>query len=130
MTYSPNIGLLKSGHGRIGSDMKSISTKSNWPQLGDEGYEVEWCSEIPLIPGTTDGDLDKAKYHRKVVRTKAEAWKLAKEVYPRDAFSSVRISPVKFSDPYDMGIRHTFKWEYEDVDGDFYEGEPKQKGPR
>ena len=73
--------------------------KTRRPRVGDRCYEVEWCSEIPRDENG-DSDMDAAKMHVARFSTHDEALAFAKEVYPRDAFGSVCITPMQFS-PYD-----------------------------
>jgi hypothetical protein len=88
--------------------------------LGDEGFEVEWCKFLPL------DELGRAEMVREVLPTRKEALARAKAVYPKDQVGAVRITPVKFVDPYGDGLQSTFRWDpmgrYDD-DVEFYEGE-------
>lgn len=56
------------------------------------GWEVEWCTHIPLIPGTQDGDLDMATYMRSDFADKAAALAFAAKVFQEDKFGCVRVS--------------------------------------
>ena len=75
-----------------------MQTQRRW-LVGDKAWQVEWCAEIPRTKDG-DADLDAAKEHRKLFASREDALTYAREVFPRDAFGSVRITPVeKF--PYD-----------------------------
>ena len=101
------------------------------PELGQRGYEVEWCHDLPTLE---DGfaDMDAAKYFSKVLPTREKAMAFARNVFPHDQFGAVTITPVEFTDPYGDNFRHTFRWE-PCGDAEYYEGEAaecRQKGER
>ena len=81
------------------------------PELGQTGFEVDWCYELPLIDGSTDADMDNQKRHVVVCPTMEKAMELAKKVYPLDKFGAVLITPVEYKDPYGDGIWQTYTWE-------------------
>jgi len=57
-----------------------------------KGYEVEWCSDVPVIDG--DAQLDDARMHFKdfPLNQKDKAVAFAKEKLKVDWFGSVRIT--------------------------------------
>lgn len=67
-----------------------------------KGWEVEWCSDVPVIDG--DAQLDDAKMHFKdfPLDKKAEAVAFAKEKVKDDWFGSVRITEFEMV-PYEPG---------------------------
>lgn len=69
------------------------------PRVGDEAFEVEWCSDLPRNE-YGDADMDRAVMHIRTFKTKGAAMRYARQVYHRDAFGSVSITPVRFM-PYD-----------------------------
>ena len=79
-------------------------------ELGDRAFEVEWCSDIPR---DEFGDMlpDAATYHCRILRSREAAERIAREVLPRDAFGSVRITPVVRVDPFGDRIPATYLWE-------------------
>lgn len=76
-----------------------MKTKS----IGQKAWEVEWCSEVPLIPGTKDADMDQAKYHVALFPNVGLARSFAKRILPKDWFGSVRLTPMEAVDEYDIG---------------------------
>ena len=88
---------------------------------GDSGWEVEWCSHLPPMPGVPDeADMDNAVYETRDFDTREEALAFAREVYPRDKFGSVRITPFemqRLSEEWPYGITREHMSESE-----FYEG--------
>lgn len=83
-------------------------------RLGERGFEVEWCDLLPMIEGTNppEADMDKARWRRKLFKTKDEAIAFAKQVLPEDKFGSVRVTPVEWQDPIGENLWPTFCWEY------------------
>lgn len=69
------------------------------PRVGDECWEVEWCTEIPLDKNG-DAVLDQCTMKDRLFKTEAAAWKHAKKVYPLDKFGSVAVTRKRFC-PYD-----------------------------
>lgn len=65
------------------------------PTVGDRRFEVEWCSEIP-VDEYGDSDMDRAKYHTRKFEDVDLARAYAREVFPKDAFGVVSITPVEF----------------------------------
>lgn len=57
------------------------------------GFEVEWCKDVPKIPGTNDSDMDRADW-----RTQD----FAKDRLPHDYFGSVRVTPFEMEE-YEPG---------------------------
>ena len=58
-----------------------------------KGWEVEWCVELPIVPGTkNDADFDRAKYARADFADKPAAMAYAKSVLPKDCFGAVRVT--------------------------------------
>ena len=78
-----------------------------------EGWEVEWCTELPCVEGTNDADIDRAKYQRADYPTKSEAMKVAKRVLRFDQFGSVRVTQFH-SERYEPDCPAT----YREYDGD------------
>lgn len=68
-------------------------------KVGDEAWEVEWCSDVPKDENG-DSISDRAVMHVRTFKTKAAALKCAREAFPKDFFGSVAITPVRFM-PYD-----------------------------
>jgi hypothetical protein len=97
--------------------MKEIK---RYRRIGETGWEVEWCSHIPLDENG-DGLLDQAERHFRDFVEKSDAEAFAKEVYPLDAFGSVRITPFTI-EPLADDIPHVATREYT-ADSEFYEGE-------
>lgn len=87
--------------------------KTTLHEVGTEGYEVEWCYELPIEDG--DAQMEKAKWRRVVLTDLQDAKKLAEEVYPQDQFGAVLITQVVLTDPHEgtryAGIRSEFRWE-------------------
>jgi hypothetical protein len=98
------------------------ATAKHWkPKLGDSGWEVEWCADVPRIEGTDDLDIDQADYRFADFKAKEEAMAFAKEIFPRDFFGSVRITPFRIeplSDEWPYGATREYT-----ADCDYYEGE-------
>lgn len=69
------------------------------------GYEVQWCSNLPMIEGTTDADIDKAEYTMRDFDTQAEAVALAKQIIidRLDAFGAVIVTEFQMEE-YEPGI--------------------------
>jgi hypothetical protein len=84
------------------------------PTLGDEAWKVEWCYELPSVEGTSDADIDRAKYKYRIFMCREMAEKFARICYPDDKFGAVHIYPVTFEDPHAdtkyAGIRSQFRW--------------------
>lgn len=78
--------------------MKTKPTKR--PTVGDECWEVEWCAGVPLVEGTTDADMDRADYRVRRFTNRDAALQFAREIYPKDYFGAVSITPIRF-EPYD-----------------------------
>lgn len=92
--------------------------------VGDCRFEVEWCSEIP-VDEYGDSDMDAAKYHTRKFETIEQARAYAKEVFPKDAFRVVSITPVEFvayDDDDAIAYPHVGFWQHsgepEHYDGD------------
>lgn len=68
-----------------------------------KGYEVEICVELPFVEGTTDADIDRAKYVRRDFATRDEAIKHAIANLDRDKFGSVVVTEFD-SEEYEPGI--------------------------
>ena len=97
----------------------AVAMKHQW-QLGDSGWEVEWCESIPLDENG-DALMDELPMQCRNFLDKESAIKFAKKIYPKDAFGSVRITPFTIeplSDTWPYG-RHM---EYT-ADSEHYEGE-------
>jgi len=84
---------------------------------GEERWEVEWCSPIPVSEECPDGDLDRAVYRQRYCKTHEDALRAAKMYYPACCFGSVTITPVRYDVVYGEGI-----WEYIG-ETEYYEGE-------
>ncbi len=72
------------------------------------GWEVEVCVNIPRIEGTTDADIDAAKYERSDFATKREAIRYAKANLHRDHWGCIRVSEFH-SEPYEKGCLATYR---------------------
>lgn len=92
----------------------SDDPKDRGAKLGDEAFEVEWCSDLPS-DGYGGVDMDQAKYNSRVFKSKQWAETFARIVYPKDKFGGVRLTRVILEDPYAdtkyAGIRSQFQWE-------------------
>jgi hypothetical protein len=92
------------------------------PKLGDSGWEVEWCVEMPTYPDDpTTCDPDNAKYRSRYFRTREEADAFAREVYPQCVLGSVAITPFVIepeSDEWPFGAIREYT-----ADSDYYEGD-------
>jgi hypothetical protein len=99
-----------------------MATTATWkPRIGDSGWEVEWCVDVPKIEGTDDIDMDQADYRFADFTTKEEAMEFAKAVYPQDFFGSVRITQFTIeplSDEWPYGATRVYT-----ADPEHYEGE-------
>ena len=102
------------------------------PRVGDECWFVEWTYELVWVDGDDTSefreiDRDNCKTHRRMVSTKEEAEKLARDVYPQttNCFGFVEYWPATFT-AYDEDDAEAFPhagfWECtadpECVDGD------------
>lgn len=69
--------------------------------VGQRYWEVEWCPEARSF----DGECfpDDYKYVRRRFSSKEAALEFAKQVLPKDAFRSVRVTPVVAVDDFDLG---------------------------
>jgi len=56
------------------------------------GFEVEWCSSIPVNEETGERELDEAVYEYRDFETVDSARTYALEVLPKDCFGSVRVT--------------------------------------
>ena len=64
-----------------------------------KGFEVEWCVELPIVPGTkNDADIDRAKYARTDFADKPVAMAFAKTVLPKDCFGAVRVTEFEMQE--------------------------------
>jgi hypothetical protein len=98
------------------------------PRVGDECWFVEWCVEIGWVDPAhpeygTEPDLDVRR--TRMVRTRKEAERLARKVYPEDQAGTVAFWPATFV-PYDAAdarrYPHAGYWRAT-ADRDHYEGE-------
>ena len=70
-----------------------------------KGFEVEWCVELPIVPGTkNDADIDRAKYARADFADKPAAMAYAKSVLPKDCFGAVRVTEFEMQE-IEPGVR-------------------------
>jgi hypothetical protein len=67
----------------------------------DKGWEVEWCTHIPVLP-CGDSDIDNATLKHKDFATEAEAFEFARKVFPQDKFGCVRVTEF-WSEFYEQG---------------------------
>lgn len=96
------------------------------PDIGDERYQIEWCSEIPVDPESGDAIHDAAKYVRESFPTRDEAAKRAATLIRerKDQFGAIPICRQELSIDTD-----TLRWErrsvrkWFDVDQWMMEGE-------
>lgn len=90
--------------------------------VGDAGWEVEWCKELPCYPDDPDTiDRDNAVMVTRCFDSREEAYRYAKEVYPRDQFGAVAITPFSIeplSDEWPYGAYREYT-----ADSETYEGE-------
>jgi hypothetical protein len=102
-----------------------VEQKQPW-RCGDEGWEVEWCKDMPSYPDDPmTCDPDNAEYVTKDFRTEEEARAYAIEVYPRDQNGAVSITPFvleKLCEDDPFHVRYNCAKEYT-ADSDYYEGE-------
>lgn len=104
-----------------------MTAKPRHFEIGESGWEVEWCSQLayhdPEHP--EDGiDPDQCVYEFRNFRTRNAAMDFAKEVYTADQFGSVRITPFTIehlSDTWPHGRTQVFT-----DDSEFYSGEENQ----
>ena len=102
--------------------MQAEAKKERW-KLGDGGWEVEWCSNLPRCEDDPEScDHDQATYEFRDFRNQQEAMTFAKEIYPKDQYGSVRITRFVLDwaipgDPH-CGIEK----QYAD-DADYYDGD-------
>lgn len=95
--------------------------KTNW-QVGDTGWEVEWCYECTPDPDCPDDHCaDNDKYRQRRFRTKEQALECAKKVFPHDKHGYVTLTPfvVEYIDEelcLGLQIEHT-------ADSECYEGD-------
>lgn len=68
--------------------------------VGDIAFEVETCVDLPLVEGTTDADINRARYERSYHKTFDDAYARARRVYPEDKFGAVTISTVQWLDQH------------------------------
>ena len=88
-------------------------------EIGQQLWEVEWCSKVVR---EDNGDLspDACEYSVRRFTDKTKANKFAGEIYPRDGFGSVRITPVVAVDDFGVGRVTSYEANGDSV---FYEGE-------
>jgi hypothetical protein len=87
-------------------------------KVGDSGWEVEWCTDLPEHPDAPgEADWDRATYEFRDFRDKAAAEAFAREVYPKCKIGSVRITPFTNAISTDPSYRKYT------ADSGFYEGE-------
>jgi hypothetical protein len=72
------------------------------PQI-KSGWEVEWCAGVPKF---ADGscDMDNADFRISDFATHGEAVAFAKQMLPKDAFGSVRVTPFELQE-IEPGVR-------------------------
>jgi hypothetical protein len=94
------------------------------PSIGDETWEVQWCAGVPLDE-CGDADLDRADCRIRRFADRDAALAFAREIYPKDYFGAVRITPERF-EAYDeldaVACPHAGYWQAIG-DSEFYEGE-------
>lgn len=88
------------------------------PKIGDSGFEVEWCADLP-VNEYGDCEPDLATYCTRDFRTIDEARQCAKQVFPQCVIGEVRITPFTIECLFD-GVRIPQR-EYTG-DGEFYHG--------
>ncbi len=101
-----------------------VDTKvvGDWkPKLGDSGWEVEWCYELPLDE-LGDADIDAAKYKRRFFKSIELARIYASVILPQDNFGSLLITPFTVElaeDEYpNAGTRIEYTGDSECYDGE------------
>jgi hypothetical protein len=101
-----------------------VTRQRRRPRVGDECWEVEWCAGVPLDENG-DADLDRADYRVCRFADRDAALAFAREIFPKDHFGAVRITPERF-EPYDeleaVAYPHAGYWQAIG-DSEFYEGE-------
>ncbi len=101
----------------------ATTMKRPWLE-GDTGWEVEWCSVLP-VDENGDADRDSATHVARYYRDKAAAEVYARKVYPKDQFGSVAITPFvleRLCEDHRFDIEHNCRLEHT-ADSEFYEGD-------
>jgi hypothetical protein len=106
----------------------SAQRTASRPRVGDEAWVVEWCTKIGMVDEDHPEygcDPDNSETTEQIVPTKADAERLAKEVYRLDKYGSVPYWPIRFM-AYDEDDVHRYPyvgyWDATD-DAEYYEGE-------
>jgi hypothetical protein len=102
------------------------TNKHRW-QVGDSGWEVEWCDQLAFYDDDPKGDvdIDRCRMRRRLFPSREDAWRFAVEVaYPQTVgvFGVVEITPfvIELDEPdYPRAGSHR---EYT-ADPEYYEGE-------
>lgn len=98
--------------------------KSPTWNLGDSGWEVEWCSKCGLVDEEHPeygGDPDLDVTHDRLFRTKDEAMAFAREVYPKDQYGAVRVTEFRvspLSDEWPYGAYREYIGDTEHYEGE------------
>lgn len=95
------------------------------PRVGDTAWHVDWCADLPWDPETESCDIDRADYRTEVYWSQAAAEKRAKAVLPKDAFGSVKVTPVELQ-AYDAAdaIRYPHVGFWEPIgDSEYFEND-------
>lgn len=105
-----------------------MTLKQNRPRIGDSCWFVEWCVKLGLVDDEHPEygcNPDRNEMRQRRVNTREEAERLAREVYPLDAYGAVPFWPATFM-PYDDDDAVIYPnvgfWEAT-ADADHYEGE-------
>ncbi len=92
--------------------MQAAKKRTERWQLGDSGWEVEWCVEQwvdPENPGYGDPDMD--KYAERCFRAEASARAFVKKIRPTAACGWVRLTPFTLeplSDTWPYGCHRVY----------------------
>jgi hypothetical protein len=102
-----------------------MTTTRRRAAIGDTCWEVEWCEAL-RVDENGDGNPDRNKTVVRCFRDHDAALAYAREVFPKDQYGSVSITPMEFR-PYDEDDvarygPHVGYWEHT-ADAEYYEGE-------
>lgn len=87
------------------------------PRIGDERYQVEWCSRLAFYADSTDVDHDRCEMSVAYFADHDEARQFAESIWPKthDTFGVVEVDLVEFV-PYDdddaVTMPHVGYWEH------------------
>lgn len=91
------------------------------PALGDKGYEVEWCPITERNRKNSERDqLDRLQFEYAYFTSRDEAIACAKKKCKKSLTGVAMVRAATFVDPYNSGMRHTFRFEA-DENGWYFE---------